>query len=110
MADLKWTQPTEREDGSTFDPLTELHGNNVYVKGGPGNTPDYDNIFTAIIQPGEEGLEYILPVDKLALTAGTYELVVTALDKTGRESAYSDAIALVIEVKPPKPPTGLLVL
>ena len=104
--ELKWDQPTEREDGTALD-LAELKANNVYV--GPVGMEQYTQVFAATLQDADKTPQYIVPFSLMDIAEGQYDLVVTALDIQGRESDYSAPIQIEVKIFAPKPPTGLVV-
>ena len=87
---LSGEPPALREDGAVFDVATELEGFNVYCGTETGNYTD----LTAF-----NG--YTLPLTSwtVDLPNGVSYCVVTAIDKEGRESAYSDEITVTMDGK-----------
>ena len=95
--DLRWTPPTENEDGS---PLTDLAGYRIYYgldDGGP--YPHADDI------SDPSAIDYT--VERLA--AGDWYFVATAYNLANVESAYSGQAARSIQANP-DPPQNLQVV
>ena len=78
---LAWEVPQENEDGS---PLLDLAGYRIRY----GKEPDY---YPDVIEIGRPDLtEYLVG----GLEAGTYFFVLSAFNRSGLESYYSDAAEL----------------
>ena len=93
---LSWTDPTTREDGSPFDPASELAAINVAmrVQGATTFTP---------LPPVPAGQELL---DIPDLVGGTYEFEVIAEDVNGRVSAVVP-LSVDVPIAPPSPVGGL---
>ena len=89
---LSGEPPVQREDGAPFDIAAELEGFNVYCGNDPGN---YVSTYTFT--------GYTLPLTSwvVDLPIGVSYCVVTAIDKDGRESMYSDEITVTMDGKYP---------
>lgn len=82
-ATLGWQPPTERTDGSA---LTDLAGYRIHVGSAPG-------VYGKVINVDHPGLSsYVVE----GLTSGTWYFAVTAIDRQGLESNYSNAASKVI--------------
>lgn len=82
-ATLGWQPPTERTDGSA---LTDLAGYRIHVGSAPG-------VYGKAITVDNPGLSsYVVE----GLTSGTWYFAVTAIDRQGLESDYSNAASKVI--------------
>ncbi len=77
-AELTWTPPTTREDGSPLLP-SEIGGYRVYYGTAPGDYM-YEFPFTPAPAVGTTTVDF---------SPGTYYLVVTTVDTAGRESRFS---------------------
>ena len=75
---LRWSAPAQREDGSALS-MAEIAGYRVYYGATQGSYTDEVVINTAST----------MNVTLSDLAAGTYYIVVTAVDVDGRESAFS---------------------
>ena len=91
---LSGEPPTQREDNSPFDVVTELKGFNVYCGIDSGIYSDTWNF-----------IGYTLPRTTwtIPLATGVHYCVVTTIDTGNRESMYSNEV--VIRNFPPNPPT-----
>ena len=78
---LSWIAPSEREDGTPIS-MAEISGYRVYY--GPSQG-DYTN---QVEVSGSANMQVTLS----DLAAGTYYIVVTALDNDGRESGFSTVV------------------
>jgi hypothetical protein len=78
---LAWDPPTQSVDGSS---LSDLAGFNLYGGIEPGR---YELLLNA-------GLSTEATIDSLA--PGTYEFVVTAVDRAGNESVFSTAAVATV--------------
>jgi fibronectin type 3 domain-containing protein len=79
---ITWTEPVEREDVTPLSP-SEIAGYRMYYGSESG---DYQNQLD--IDAGTTNAEVI------DLLAGTYYVVVTAVDTDGRESLYSSEVVV----------------
>lgn len=82
---LSWIAPDQREDGSVFVPSLELAEYRVYYGSEPGDYQNQIDIvggFTDASAP--------------SIPSGVYYVVVTAVDKQGRESLYSSEVVITI--------------
>ena len=80
---LNWTAPTRNADGSS---LNDLSGYIIYW----GTTPD---TFTQVEKIDNPGITtYVLS----NLTAGTYYIVIVAVDLVDNESAYSNVVSATV--------------
>jgi fibronectin type 3 domain-containing protein len=100
LTQFLWTAPVEREDGTAFDPGTEIGEYRIYWGESQG---DYQN--TIVVA----GNTLYTDLDFNTLPLPLY-LVMTAVDNDGRESMYSQESTFQRLVYPPKPPTGLVAL
>lgn len=87
--EFTWTNPTERHDGSAFDPATELAETRIYCNGDRSPT---------FVVPG--------PADTFTanLPAGSHVCYATAVDNDGLESDASNSVTFTILPARPKPP------
>lgn len=109
FADLQvsWEPPTQRADGTAFDPATEIDHYTLYcdsTAGGP-----YVEATTQI--PGTAtGSAYSVPAATFFPAYGDYYCVMTTTDLGGRESAFSQEVLLTYAPAQPNPPTNLLII
>ena len=82
---LSWIAPDQREDGAEFYPSLELAEYRVYYGSKPG---DYQNQVDII--------DGFTDAQVASIPAGIYYAVVTAVDKQGRESLYSEEVKVVV--------------
>lgn len=78
---LNWTPPVARRDGSALSP-SEIDGFRVYLGKAPG-------VYSSSVDV-TDGTAHSATVTNLA--SGTYYLVMTTYDTSGRESGYSPEI------------------
>ena len=82
---LSWIAPDQREDGTEFYPSLELAEYRVYYGSEPG---DYQNQVDIIYG--------FTDAQVASIPAGIYYAVVTAVDKQGRESLYSEEVKVAV--------------
>ena len=82
---LSWIAPDQREDGTGFFPSLELAEYRVYYGSEPG---DYQNQVDII--------DGFTDAQVASIPAGLYFVVVTAVDKQGRESLYSEEVKVAV--------------
>ena len=82
---LSWIAPDQREDGTDFFPSLELAEYRVYYGSEPG---DYQNQVDII--------DGFTDAQVASIPAGLYYVVVTAVDKQGRESLYSEEVKVAV--------------
>jgi len=82
---VSWNAPLKREDSSTLD-LTEIAEYRVYYG---AKTGDYKHV---IVVDGSSTLQ----VEQSGVPVGKYYVAVTAVDRDGRESKYSQEITVII--------------
>jgi hypothetical protein len=82
---LSWIAPDQREDGTGFFPSLELAEYRVYYGSEPG---DYQNQVDII--------DGFTDAQVASIPAGLYYVVVTAVDKQGRESLYSEEVKVAV--------------
>ena len=82
---LSWIAPDQREDGTGFFPSLELAEYRVYYGSEPG---DYQNQVDII--------DGFTDAQVASIPAGIYYVVVTAVDKQGRESLYSEEVKVAV--------------
>ena len=82
---LSWIAPDQREDGTEFYPSLELAEYRVYYGSEPG---DYQNQVDIIYG--------FTDAQVASIPAGIYYAVVTAVDKQGRESLYSEEVKVLV--------------
>ena len=75
---ISWIAPVEREDGTAIS-MAEIAGYRVYYGTTQGSYPNKVDV------PGGNTMQVTLS----GLVAGTYYIVVTTMDRDGRESAFS---------------------
>ncbi len=97
---LRWQPPSEYEDGSSITDLSDL-SYNLYRRT-PGEA-DYELYFVVVGELQTDGT-YSAPLGDFV--EGAHEIVLTAVDAEGDESAYSNSITFIIGVAP-KPPIFL---
>lgn len=97
LAQMMWTAPVSREDGTAFDASTEVGEYRIYHGSTPG---DYQK------QISIAGNTLYTDLDFSQLQLPMYA-VMTTVDNDGRESTYSEEIQFVKKIFAPKPPTGL---
>ena len=85
MLGVSWTAPLERVDITPLSP-SEIAGYRIYYGTDSG---DYQNQIE--INDGSMDQAQVLDIP-----AGTYYVVVTAIDTDGRESAYSSEVAITV--------------
>lgn len=73
-------------------------------QGADGNPPTYDSPFVDI----ENVTTAQLPIAGLPAAEGSVIFGITAFDATGNESDIQIAAAILIDVTPPAPPTGII--
>ncbi|MHC5059404.1 MAG: hypothetical protein ACYTKD_32530 [Planctomycetota bacterium] len=94
-ADLRWAPPTSNVDGSAISgPLSY----NLYRKD-PSDT-DYVLFFVIVGELQTDGT-YVAPIANFP--EGSHEIVLTAVDSEGDESAYSNSVGFRIGVAPNPP-------
>lgn len=92
---LRWQAPTQNVDGSAISgPLNY----NLYRKD-PADT-DYEFYFVIVGTLQADGT-YQAPLD--GFVEGSHEIVLTAVDAEGDESAYSNSVGFTIGVAPEAP-------
>ena len=84
-ATLSWTAPVARADGSPLS-LADIEGFRIYYGTSAGNYPDSVDI--------DDGTAVQLTLNNLPV--GTYHLVMTTYDVTGRESVFSPEVIKTI--------------
>jgi hypothetical protein len=98
-ADVKWSPPTQYEDGSSL-PLNEIKSYKIYYgtkQGGP-----YQFIVTV------QGSNTAVTISNL--TNGTWYFVATTVSTQDSESAPTPEVSKVINViRKPKPPSGFVI-
>jgi hypothetical protein len=82
---LSWIAPDQREDGTEFFPSLELAEYRIYYGSEPG---DYQNQVDVI--------DGFTDAQVASIPAGLYYAVVTAVDKQGRESLYSEEVKVAV--------------
>ena len=91
---LEWIAPTENVDGS---PISGPLSYNLYRKE-PG-AADYQFFYVIV---GElQGDKYVAPLQNFP--EGSHEIVLTAVDTEGDESAYSNSMGFIVGVAPKAP-------
>lgn len=85
MLGLNWTAPFEREDVTALSPA-EIAGYRIYYGTGSG---DYTNQID--VDDGSAVQAQVMDI-----SAGTYYVVVTAVDTDGRESSYSSEVVVTV--------------
>lgn len=78
---LRWVAPSTRADGSSIA-LSQISGYRIRYGMAPGS-------YTRSVNVNDGSTRYTFQ----GLTAGTYYFVVTAVDSTGLESGYSNAVS-----------------
>lgn len=94
-----WTPPTTNVDGT---PLTDLTGYKVYVSKTSGN---YAGVVGKDVGLTATPTAPNVQVASLALTDGIYFVVITAYDKAGLESTFSNEGNF--QLAHPSPPSGV---
>ena len=94
-ANLRWQAPTENVDGS---PISGPLSYNLYRRT-PGDT-EYTMFFVVVGDLQTDGT-YVAPVENFP--EGSHEIVLTAVDAEGDESAYSNSLGFTIGVAPRAP-------
>jgi hypothetical protein len=84
-ADLSWVAPSEREDGTGLA-LSEIAGYRIYYGTKTGVYQNY-------IVINDHTVEQTQIAD---VPAGTYYVVMTAIDTEGRESDYSSEVVVTV--------------
>ena len=97
LAQMLWTAPVSREDGTPFDASTEVGEYRIYHGMVSG---DYQN------QISVAGNTLYADLDFEELPLPLF-VVMTTVDNDGRESVYSEEIQFVKKTFAPNPPTGL---
>ena len=82
---LSWIAPDQREDGTVFVPSLELSEYRVYYGSEPG---DYQNQIDIV--------DGFTDAQVVSIPTGIYYVVVTAVDKQGRESLYSAEVEVAV--------------
>jgi len=92
---IRWQAPTENVDGSAISgPLSY----NLYRKD-PADA-EYTLYFVIVGNLQADGT-YVAPVENF--TEGSHEIVLTAVDSEGDESAFSNSLGFTIGVAPKAP-------
>jgi len=97
---LSWDAPTTNADGT---PLADLAGYKVYMGNQSGQYTQTFPINSACSATGGCSESYKIT----NLSDGTYCFVVTALDASGNESAYSNEVCTTIDTTAPGAPSNL---
>lgn len=92
---LGWRAPTENIDGS---PISGPLSYNLYRRD-PGAT-DYEFFFVIVGDLQPDG-SYVAPISDFP--EGSHEIVLTAVDVEGDESAFSNSVGFTIGVAPKAP-------
>lgn len=82
---LRWAAPTTRTDGSSIA-LSQISGYRIRYGTAPGS-------YTRTVNVSDGDTRYTFQ----GLTAGTYYFVVSAVDSTGLESGYSNAVSARVQ-------------
>lgn len=98
-AALRWQAPTENEDGSAISGALDY---TLYRKD-PGSSDPYVN-FMVIVGDLQVDGTYSAPLPQFP--EGSHEIVLTAKDEQGDESAFSNSVSFTIGIAP-KAPTFL---
>ena len=97
-----WTDPTQRTDGSAFDPGTELKSYRLRCEGAENAERIADRSATSQVSGNTRRYVWSDAVG----TSGMYDCKMTALDTGDRESPWSN-IASVPKFAAPSAPTDL---
>ena len=89
--DITWTNPTQREDNTPYDPVTEGLDTRIY------NT--VDATIRAVLPPTATSYEENFP-------PGCYGVAATSRDADGRESTWSSLLEWCVLANP-KPKTNM---
>jgi len=97
LVQLLWDAPVSREDGTPFDPSTEVGSYNIYWGQASG---DVSNNISIAGNTLYQDFDFdILPLP--------LHLVMTTVDNEGRESAYSGEFIFAKKIYAPNAPTGI---
>ena len=102
---LQFDPPTERRDGSSLDPATEISEYTVYCRAGDADWPSTGYTIPGLTDAGVHETTF----EALLAQRGRYECVMTATDTDGRESGHSNTVD-VSWLSPPGEPTNVIIV
>jgi hypothetical protein len=102
--DFSWTNPTQRVDGTVYDPATEQAEIRIYCDiDFPAFNPQTAGASSSDVPVGvSPGASTTLTVDGLAF--GNHECGATSVDIYGEESFMSGLVTFVVTPAKPEPP------